>query len=170
MQDNPIHQPTLYDTALLSKRCTGCKTVKNIDQFSFIASRVKAKRRHTQCRVCVAVACSRRHRKNIVHRSRQVYVNKLNRIYGLTASQHERMIREQGNLCAICHQAESIVDARSMGSGKTFSLAIDHDHVTGAIRGLLCRRCNQMIGRVHDDAGILRSAADYLDFHARKGD
>lgn len=56
--------------------------------------------------------------------------------------------------CWICHQPETIPNR---------SLAIDHDHNTGAIRGFLCARCNNVIGRMQDNPDLLRSAANYLD-------
>jgi hypothetical protein len=43
---------------------------------------------------------------------------------------------------------------------------VDHDHATGAIRGLLCRRCNDVLGKVDDDREILRRAMTYLKKHA----
>lgn len=42
-------------------------------------------------------------------------------------------------------------------------LAVDHNHETGQIRGLLCSNCNRAIGLLRDDAGLMRKAADYVD-------
>ena len=39
----------------------------------------------------------------------------------------------------------------------------DHDHVTGQMRGLLCRQCNVALGQLQDDASLIRRAAEYLD-------
>jgi hypothetical protein len=47
--------------------------------------------------------------------------------------------------------------------GDSKHLGIDHDHGTGKVRGLLCRDCNQGIGRFHDNPAILRKAADYIE-------
>ena len=76
--------------------------------------------------------------------------------YGLTGHELLHMRRDQGGRCAIC-RAEPEPDRR---------LAIDHDHVTGAVRGLLCRRCNMALGAFGDDVDLLIAAAAYL--HSRQ--
>lgn len=73
--------------------------------------------------------------------------------YGITLEQREALLRAQDGVCAICEQVELI------GIG----LAVDHDHVTGKIRGLLCMRCNTALGRFRDDPKLLRRAAEYLE-------
>lgn len=56
--------------------------------------------------------------------------------------------------CWICKEPESVPNR---------SLAVDHDHTTGAVRGFLCTRCNHVLGRMQDSPELLRTAADYLD-------
>jgi hypothetical protein len=56
--------------------------------------------------------------------------------------------------CWICREPEPVAGRR---------LAVDHDHATGAVRGFLCSRCNNVLGRMRDSADLLRAAADYLD-------
>ncbi len=60
--------------------------------------------------------------------------------YGITVEQYDAMLRQQNGLCAICGRAP-----------KRFRLAVDHDHETGEIRGLLCTRCNLGLGWFRDD-------------------
>lgn len=56
--------------------------------------------------------------------------------------------------CALCHRGEEEFKTR---------LAVDHDHVSGVIRGLLCAYCNhRVIGR-HRDGDLLRRMADYVE-------
>ncbi len=68
-----------------------------------------------------------------------------------TAKMYGQLIQEQDNKCAICY-AEP--DKRG--------LAVDHDHNTGVIRGLLCHNCNLLIGNACDNPEILHSAITYL--------
>lgn len=61
-------------------------------------------------------------------------------------------------VCDICGQPE-----RTKRNGVVKLLAKDHDHRTGAWRGLLCQRCNQAIGMFSDNPLLLRRAAEYLE-------
>lgn len=82
--------------------------------------------------------------------------------YGFTVEQYEALHTAQGGLCAICRRPEE-----ELTLGQPISLAVDHDHKTGHIRGLLCKNCNTSIGKMRDDPSQLRAAADYLESHAR---
>jgi len=74
-------------------------------------------------------------------------------IYGLAAGDYERMYKEQGGTCAICQRA----------TGKTKRLAVDHDHDTGLVRGLLCGPCNKLVGYFRNSPEAFRRAAAYLE-------
>jgi hypothetical protein len=86
--------------------------------------------------------------------------------YGVDATRYQEMLREQKGVCAICSQPEKITDN---ASGKSKDLAIDHDHVTGAIRALLCSACNTAIGLFNDDEGLLAKAQTYVLYHRQSG-
>lgn len=89
-------------------------------------------------------------KKNIYNKERaRVYLCKR---YNLTVAEYESMYYNQHGLCAICHKPE--IQGRL--------LAIDHDHDTGIVRGLLCGKCNQGIGYLQDDIKLLYSAIEYL--------
>lgn len=75
--------------------------------------------------------------------------------YGFTLDQYEVLNQSQNGKCKICGN-------RNRKSGQSVRLAVDHDHVTGRIRGLLCNTCNRGLGMFRDDAGLLQTAADYL--------
>ena len=76
--------------------------------------------------------------------------------YGLTVTQYEEMAASQNGVCGICERPER------PRKGKPVRLAVDHDHSTGKVRGLLCRRCNRGIGSFEHDTGLLTRAGDYL--------
>lgn len=71
--------------------------------------------------------------------------------YGLTMDEVATM-RARG--CAICGTVEWM--------GRHSQAHIDHDHVTGVVRGVLCHECNTGLGKFRDDPDLLRRAADYL--------
>lgn len=75
--------------------------------------------------------------------------------HNMTPKDYDDMLQAQDGKCAIC--------GATRGNGRWESLAIDHDHKTGKIRGLLCTRCNQGIGAFQDNSIQLRKAAEYLD-------
>lgn len=88
--------------------------------------------------------------------TRKMYLLKL---YGIDLHEYDRMYRLQRGLCAICKKHES---AKMSKSGKVKLLAVDHDHDTGEVRGLLCQRCNQAIGQFDEDLERLLSAYRYI--------
>lgn len=81
--------------------------------------------------------------------------NMLDRLYDLTPADYEAMIAAQDGKCLICQGTE----VKTNGSTHW---AIDHDHETGEVRGLLCGDCNLMLGNAHDDPDLLIRAAAYL--------
>lgn len=79
----------------------------------------------------------------------------LRKTYGITLEEHNRMSQEQGGRCAICG-----TDQPGGKAGAYF--VVDHNHETGAVRGLLCNRCNRAIGMFGEDPSVLDSAIAYL--------
>lgn len=104
--------------------CPQCKTFKPFDAFHA----------NTKARSGLASACRECCRPSI----RKHY---LKRQYGLTEDDYEIMLHEQNDTCAICKKPETVIHM-----GKVPNLSVDHCHATGAIRGLLCYRCNHLVG------------------------
>jgi len=75
--------------------------------------------------------------------------------FGMTADEADALLVEQGGVCAIC--CDFIADKRG------YAAHVDHDHVTGQIRGILCFGCNAGLGQFKDDPGRLRAAIVYLE-------
>lgn len=70
--------------------------------------------------------------------------------YGITVKDYDNLFESQNGRCAICQKK----------SNK--KLVIDHDHVSGNVRALLCQPCNLMLGFARDNKTILRLAIEYL--------
>ncbi len=79
--------------------------------------------------------------------------------YGISIEVYDEIFKKQQGLCAICSKPESMIDVRE---GTVQSLSIDHDHLTGKIRGLLCNACNRGLGYFKDNPEFLVKAAAYL--------
>ena len=74
--------------------------------------------------------------------------------YGITAKQFYILLEAQDGKCAICRMQFSRW-GRNIPN-------IDHDHITGRVRGLLCRKCNTGLGFFKDNPDFLKMAAHYL--------
>lgn len=79
---------------------------------------------------------------------------RLRREYGITLEEYYKVLAYQNNSCAICKRPMSTMKSR---------LALDHDHVTGRCRGLLCWTCNRALASFKDRARLFRNAAEYLE-------
>ena len=77
------------------------------------------------------------------------------RKYGLTLEEYEALLTTQGGGCAICGSTDP-------GTKNAGCFPVDHDHATGAVRGLLCRACNIGLGLFKDDASLLTKALNYI--------
>lgn len=71
--------------------------------------------------------------------------------YGLSEADYTTMLNGQGGKCAIC--------TKELGN----DVCVDHDHATGMVRALLCRKCNLGLGYLMDDPEVLRAAAAYVE-------
>ena len=81
--------------------------------------------------------------------------------HGITLKEYNILFKKQHGLCAICKQKETDKDKNK----KTRSLAVDHDHKTEKIRGLLCGRCNKGLGVFKDDIKLFKEIIKYLGYN-----
>jgi hypothetical protein len=92
------------------------------------------------------------------YRRREYRKESLRHKYHITISFYEALFESQDGKCAICGLVPEPGKRR---------LAVDHDHETQYIRGLLCRHCNVGLGCFKDDIRLLQNAIDYLRVHGR---
>lgn len=77
--------------------------------------------------------------------------------YGVTLERYDKMLEEQGGVCAICRQPPKR-DVSPMGD-KRAKLVVDHNHETGEVRGLLCFDCNVKLSAIEDEQFMLLGRA-----------
>ena len=120
-----------------SKKCNKCGEHRPIDQY----------RKNKKCRGGIEGTCHTCH-------SERVRDHHLRKNYGITIEEYNQMFDLQQGQCACCgiHQIEL-----------TNALAVDHNHDTMAIRGLLCSNRNSGIGQLGDNIEGVRKALKYLE-------
>ncbi len=82
----------------------------------------------------------------------------LKKRYSISIEEYDALLQAQGGACWICYG----------GTSKGF-FAVDHDHKTGEVRGLLCANCNKTLGRFRDNPERFRRAASYLESPPARG-
>jgi hypothetical protein len=135
-------------------RCSWCRVCRRLDAARYRnenRERCRAATREWMNRNTARVArygqawhlSNRERRKQDVRKRR----------YGVDHGKYTLLVSAQGGGCAICGKPNTC--------GR--DLAVDHDHKTGQVRGLLCTRCNVVLGLVHDSPEHLLEAALYLE-------
>lgn len=109
--------------------CAGCQSFRDLEDFAKSA---------TQCRACA---------------SAKTHAATIEKTYGITGADYEKLLEAQGGKCAICR-------ARP----RSKRLAVDHDHKSGAVRGLLCSRCNHdLLGSAWDSLAMAVALWHYMN-------
>ena len=83
----------------------------------------------------------------------------LKRKFGITLDEYNQLLKEQGDVCAICGRKERY---KHHQNGEIKKLSVDHDHKTGKVRGLVCTNCNAVLGYAQDNLLILIKGVKYL--------
>lgn len=128
--------------------CARCDSEKPEDEFPLEAQRG----RYPYCLRCKTAYMREHYAKN---RDRLVAADHRRRArsrYGLSGEEYDALFADPR--CGICLATQESLPRR---------LAIDHDHSTGAVRGLLCGPCNIALGGFRDSADLLRAALTYLE-------
>jgi hypothetical protein len=148
-----------------TKRCTKCGEVKPRTEFSKSYEGKHGPVLRSWCKPCSSARVRAWHAENPERAAGNRRRTNLAKNYGLTVAEYDAMLRAQGGVCAICNRPE-----RAMREGKVVRMPVDHDHETGAVRGLLCHTCNRAIGLLGDDTALMRRAISYLLRHRNKQD
>jgi hypothetical protein len=133
-----VRQPQPADPTL--RRCPDCGVVKPVEDFPRSGDR-----RATYCKPCHN-ARGQQSRVRLHGSTRHYH---LRRRYGLGVDEVEAMVEAQGGRCAVCRERPAE--------------HVDHDHLTGTVRGVLCFSCNGGLGLFRDQADVMRKAIDYLE-------
>ena len=131
----------------MDRTCFNCKQTKPVSEF-YRSSVIYYQK---ECKICNR---ERKYRWHHTEAGKLSSANtKLKRRFGITLEQYEDMLKEQGGRCMICGAIKSTLNHK---------LAVDHDHKTSKIRGLLCKSCNLGIGNFLDSPVLLQNAISYL--------
>jgi hypothetical protein len=85
--------------------------------------------------------------------------------YNITYQCYLNMLEAQNHKCALCGEEETGVHNRG-STTIPMQLCVDHCHDTGAVRGLLCTKCNKALGLFKDNPELLEKAAKYIRLHS----
>lgn len=151
---------------MATKICTRCKENKNINKFgnrssskdglNYICKECnenQKKKWRTENPDKYKKASKKHYNENKDRYAAINRKNNLKRWYGLKPEDVEELLKKQNHTCAICGKHES--EFKKI-------LEIDHDHKTGKVRGMLCHKCNKMLGLIDDSIDILKKSIEYL--------
>lgn len=136
--DNPQQENNM-------KNCCKCK--EELQEYLFNKDKNRPDGLEPLCRAC----------KSSVRNKDKEKSTKLTKKFGISLDQYNLLLLQQNNSCGICKI--SILDYQLI---RTNYFPVDHCHVTGKVRGLLCDACNRGIGLLKDSPEILQKAIDYL--------
>lgn len=136
------------DPLLACRECRTCKITKNLSEFH-----KTGKYWRPDCRDCW--------NKKLPRRGPQLtaWGNYLKKKYGLSPDEYESLRSLRNGRCDICQREPKSIS----------ELHLDHDHVTGRIRGFICTNCNRGLGYFQDDQPRLIQAIAYLRLHSQGG-
>jgi hypothetical protein len=141
-----------------TKWCLRCDQVKPLTAFR-PRRQVFGMGTESWCRPCAnAYEMERRNARETYEQRRDI---NLRYNHGISLDEYDSMHAEQGGVCAICGLPETRVF-----KGRVGKLHVDHNHVTGRLRALLCRACNNGLGSFGDDVERLKAAIAYIERHA----
>ena len=145
---------SINDDGELVKRCYRCEKYLNRDKYWKTQWNRKG---YKMCKLCGKKYASVYYKKN---KDSVEYVEgwrerHLKRKYGISIEQYNKMFYEQGGKCKICGCMKN-------KNKRQYFMNVDHCHETGKVRGILCSKCNIILGGANDDVSILYKAIEYI--------
>lgn len=104
---------------------------------------------HSLCKSCQS-EYAKEYRTKRIEANPNYHVEKHWKTYGISSEQYDEMLKNQQGKCAICQQESNR------------KLCIDHNHETDEVRGLLCYKCNSILGLLNDDFHYIWKVYEYL--------
>lgn len=141
------------------KLCGKCQTTKPLDDFYVLRKKGRTYRQ-SWCKPCLRETNQQWKKANPDAVKAADRRKVLKKRYGITTSDYNKLLSEQNGGCGVCGKPERTI--QRAGSPVQF-MAVDHDHDTGRLRGLLCQSCNRTLGNMGDNLeGVMRFVA-YLE-------
>lgn len=142
-----------------TKMCKKCDKRKDIDDF--YNSTVYKTGKAYICKVCQNFM-----RKRWIKDDAERYKESNRRAglkhkFGMSVETYDEMMHNQKNCCAVCKTTNP--NGEGVENGKNRYFSVDHDHTTGAVRGLLCNKCNRCLSFMQDNVKVLAEAIKYLN-------
>lgn len=116
----------------------------------FIVGRCK----NRACKECERIRHKKFYDNHLKYRQNCSQQNRNLIKYGLSRDEYNNLFTKQNGKCAICKISQDQLSK---------TLAVDHNHITQKVRGLLCTKCNLMLGFAADRIEILQAAMEYLN-------
>jgi hypothetical protein len=140
------------------RTCSRCKESKPLDDY------YAQRRRGTVGHQRICKACSREYLREWGKRNpdaikRADRKKTLKARYGISIEQYDAILKAQNGGCGVCGRPERTVQR---AGSPIQNLAVDHDHETKRIRGLLCQPCNRALGNMGDSLEGVMRFVDYL--------
>lgn len=151
-----------------TKVCTKCGELKDVEDFYNQLRRDGGRYKMAHCKECHKTRTAERLR-DMSEEEREDYYEKMRARkmlshFGMTLEDYEQRFANQGGVCALCGLPETALESntRPGAEPKVKRLAVDHDHETGGVRGLLCFLCNTRIG-YFEKHGLMPDLIHYLE-------
>lgn len=166
MVSSGLRRLTHKELQMEMRICSQCKRKLPVDQFFRDSSKPANGGRHYNCKKCKQAAVNKWRAKNPEKDATYKQVNRFRKA-GVTTDYNEMAaLRERrAGLCESCDNKERVIQHKSKKI-----LSVDHDHVTGKLRGLVCSDCNHGIGAFMDDPNRMLRAIIYLMKHGKRVD